>query len=68
MKGLEEIIKSNDATYHTSEFMRKFVLEFPEWVTKEYLVVRTQGYLTTESLTMDSTDKKFLITINIEEV
>jgi hypothetical protein len=50
------------------EYMRKFIVEFPEWSTMESLVVLMQNRLVAESLIFNSKDKKFLVTLVVEEV
>ena len=52
----------------SKQYMRKFVLTTPNWVTGEQMAARAQNHLTSEVLFHDSKDKKFLITIIAEEV
>ena len=68
MKGLEEIIANNEAATESKRYIKKFVVEYPEWITGRDLVVFAEGKLKFEELFYNSDEKKLLVTITVEEV
>lgn len=68
MKSLEAIITDNEATTSNDKYMKKFVLEYSDWVQAKDIIGRAQNGLNMESLQQNSRDKKFLITMIVEEV
>lgn len=67
MKSSNEIIADNAAT-ESKKYMKKFVVEYPEWITGRDLVVFAEGKLKFEELFYNSNEKKLLVTIIVEKV
>jgi len=64
----EIIIDNAAAAAESKQYMRKFVVKYPAWCTKDYIVVRGQNAIDLDMMSHGTDEKKYLVTIIVEEV